>query len=167
MVYRAMFFGGLLVILGVAYFVNINSVETSVALSEGLKFNSTMPFFLLIAVAVGGFCSGIFFSLLALKRQVGDFSRHLREKRIVSAKQALLEGVEAGFKGDTKKAVAHLHKVLKLDKGNMEATLALVRLQLRERQPGQALKTLDAAIKHNPEDPRLQWYRVQALEGLD
>ncbi|HIE07957.1 MAG TPA: tetratricopeptide repeat protein [Desulfarculaceae bacterium] len=167
MVYRAMFFGGLLVILGVAYLVNINSVETSVALSEGLKFSSTMPFFLLVAVAVGGFCSGIFFSLLALKRQVGDFSRHLREKRIVSAKQALLEGVEAGFKGDTKKAVANLHKALKLDKGNMEATLALVRLQLRERQPGQALKTLDAAIKHNPEDPRLQWYRVQALEGLD
>ncbi len=167
MLYRIMFFGGLLVILGVAYIVNINSVETSVALSEGLKFNGTMPFFLLMAAALGGFGSGIFFSLLALRRQIGDFARRFKDKREAAARQALREGVEAGFKGDTKKAVASLNKVLKLDKGNMEATLALVRLQLRERQPDQALKTLDVAMKYNPEDPRLQWYRIQALKGLD
>ncbi|MCK5680385.1 tetratricopeptide repeat protein [bacterium] len=167
MVYRVMFFGGLLVILGVAYLVNMNTVETSVALTESLKVDGTMPFFLLVAIVVGGFGSGVFFSLLALKRQVGDFSRHLKAKKREAAQQALVEGIEAGFKGESKKAVTSLNKVLKLDKGNMEATLALARFQLRQSQPDQALLVLDEAIKQSPEDPRLHWYRIQALKGLD
>ncbi|MCK5915669.1 MAG: tetratricopeptide repeat protein [Deltaproteobacteria bacterium] len=167
MVYRIMFFGGLLAILGVAYLVNINATETSVALTEGLKVDGSISFFLLVAVALGGFGSGIFFSLLALKRQFGDFFRHLKDKRRNAAQEALLEGIEAGFKGETKKVVSNLNKVLKLDKGNMEATLALVRFRLRERQPDKALTVLDAAIRQSPEDPRLHWYRIQALKGLD
>ncbi len=167
MIYRIILFGGLLMLLGAAYLVYMNPTETSVALTQGLKVDGTMPFFLLLAIVVGGFGSGVFFSLLALRRQVGDFSRNLRDKRRKAAQQALCEGVEAGFKGDTKKAVASLHKVVKLDKKNMEAILALARLHLRERQPAQALKTLDAALVHSPEDPRLHWYRIQALKGLD
>ncbi len=167
MIYRIILFGGLLALLGAAYLVYLNPTETSVALTQGLKVDGTMPFFLLVAIAAGGFGSGVFFSLLALRRQVGDFFRQLRDKKKKSAQQALLEGVEAGFKGETKKAVASLNRVLKLDKKNMEAVLALVRLQLRERQPEQALKTLDAALEHSPEDPRLHWYRIQALKGLD
>ena len=167
MIYRLMFFGGLLVVLGVAYLVNMNTTETTVALTEGLKVGGTMPFFLLIAIAVGGFGSGVFFSLLALKKQLGDFSRKLKEKRMKRAQETLREGIEAGFKGETKKVVACLNRVLKLDKGNMEATLALIRFHLRERQPDQALIVLDDAIKHSPEDPRLQWYRIQALKVID
>jgi len=167
MIYRLMFFGGLLVVLGVAYLVNINTTETTVALTEGLKIDGTLPFFLLVAVAVGGFGSGVFFSLLALKRQVGDFARQLKDKKKAAAQETLREGIEAGFKGETKKVVACLNKVLKLDKGNMEATLALIRFYLRERQPDKALNVLDAAIKHNSEDPRLQWYRIQALKVID
>ncbi|MBN2808745.1 MAG: tetratricopeptide repeat protein [Deltaproteobacteria bacterium] len=167
MIYRIMLFGGLLVLLGAAYLVYLNPTETSVALTQGLKVDGTMPFFLLVAVAVGGFGSGVFFSLLALRRQVGDFFRQLRDKKKKSAQEALLEGVEAGFQGETKKAVASLNRVLKLDRKNMEAVLALARLLIRERQPGQALKTLDAALEHTPEDPRLHWYRIQALQGLD
>ncbi len=167
MIYRIILFGGLLALLGAAYLVYLNPTETSVALTQGLKVDGTMPFFLLVAIAAGGFGSGVFFSLLAFRRQVGDFFRKLRDKKKKSAQQALLEGVEAGFKGETKKAVASLNRVLKLDKKNMEAILALVRLQLRERQPEQALKTIDAALEHTPEDPRLHWYRIQALNGLD
>ncbi len=167
MIYRIILFGGLLVLLGAAYLIYMNPTEISVVLTQGLKVDGTMPFFLLLAIVVGGFGSGVFFSLLALKRQVGDFFRNLRDKRIKLAQQLLFEGVEAGFKGDTKKAVASFHKVVKLDKENMEAILALARLQLRERQPDKALKTLDAALEHSPEDPRLHWYRIQALKGLD
>ncbi len=167
MIYRIMLFGGLLVLLGAAYLVYLNPTETSVALTQGFKVDGTMPFFMLVAIAMGGFGSGIFFSLLALKRQVGDFSRNLKDKKKKLAQQALFEGVVAGFKGETKKAVASLHKVVKLDKKNMEAILALIRLQLRERQPDKALKTLDAALEHSSEDPRLHWYRIQALQGLD
>jgi len=167
MIYRLMFFGGLLVVFGVAYLVNMNTTETTVALTEGLKVDGTMPFFLLTAVAVGGFVSGVFFSLIALKKQVGDFVRQLKDKRKAAAQETLREGIEAGFKGEAKKVVACLNKVLKLDKGNMEATLALIRFYLRERQPDKALTVLDAAIKHNPEDPRLQWYRIQALKVID
>ena len=167
MVYRVLFFCSLLVVLGVAYLVNMNTMETSVALTEGLKVNGTISFFLLVAVAVGGFGSGVFFSMLALKRQFSDFSRHLKDKRRDAAQKALQEGIEAGFKGETKKVAACLNKVLKLDKGNMEATLALVRFQLRERQPEKALSVLDAAIRQTPEDPRLHWYRIQALKGID
>ena len=167
MIYRIILFGGLLALLGAAYLVYLNPTETSVALTQGLKVDGTMPFFLFVAIAVGGFGSGVFFSLLALRRQVGDLFRQLRDKKKKSAQQALLEGVESGFKGDTKKAVASLNRVLKLDKRNMEAMLALVRLHLRDRQPELALKTLDAGLEHSPEDPRLHWYRIQALKGLD
>ncbi len=167
MIYRIMLFGGLLVLLGAAYLVYLNPTETSVALTQGLKVDGTMPFFMLVAIAVGGFGSGVFFSLLALRRQFGDFFQRLRDRKRKSAQQALLEGVEAGFKGETKKAVSSLNRVLKLDKKNMEAILALARLQLRERLPDKALKTLDAALEHSPEDPRLHWYRIQALKGLD
>ncbi len=167
MIYRIMLFGGLLVLLGAAYLVYLNPTETSVALTEGLKVDGTMPFFLLVAIVLGGFGSGVFFTMLALRRQLGDFFRNMRDKRKKTAQQTLLEGIEAGFKGDTKKAVASLHKVVKLDKKNMEAVLALARLQLRERQPTPALKTLDAALEYHPEDPRLHWYRIQALKALD
>ncbi|RLB70202.1 MAG: hypothetical protein DRH03_07455, partial [Deltaproteobacteria bacterium] len=167
MIYRIILFGGLLALLGAAYLVYLNPTETSVALTQGFKVDGTMPFFLLVAIAVGGFGSGVFFSLLALRRQMGDLFRQMRDKKKKSAQQALLEGVEAGFKGETKKAVTSLNRVLKLDRKNMEATLALVRLRLRERRPEQALKTVDAALEHTPEDPRLHWYRIQALNDLD
>ncbi len=167
MIYRIILFGGLLALLGAAYLVYLNPTETSVALTQGFKVDGTMPFFLLVAIAAGGFGSGVFFSLLALRRQMGDFFRQIRDKKKKSAQQALLEGVEAGFKGETKKAVTSLNRVLKLDRKNMEATLALVRLRLRERRPEQALKTVDAALEHTPEDPRLHWYRIQALNDLD
>ncbi len=167
MVYRLLFFAGLLLLLGASYLVYLNPTETSVVLAQGMKVDGTMPFFLLVSVAIGGFGAGVFFSLLALRHQVSDFFRGLHERRRQSARRALQEGIEAGFRGETKKAVSCLNKVLKLDKGNVEATLALVRLYLRESQPEQALKIVDAGLAHSPEDPRLHWYRVQVLKELD
>ncbi len=167
MLYRLIFFVGLLVLLGASYLVYLNPTEATVVLAHGVKINGSMPFFLLVAVALGGFASGVFFTLLALKQQVTNFFRSQREKRFRAARQALLDGIEAGFKGDTKKAVACLNKVLKIDRKSVEATLALVRLYLREGKPEQALKIVDAGLAHNPEDPRLHWYRIQVLEELD
>jgi HemY protein len=167
MVYRLIFFIGLLVLLGASYLVYLNPTEATVVLAHGVKINGSMPFFLLVAVALGGFGAGVFFTLVALKQQVASFFRSRREKRMLAAQQALLEGIKAGFKGETKKAVACLNKVLKIDQRNVEATLALVRLYLREGQPRQALKIIDAGLSHNPEDPRLHWYKIQVLQELD
>jgi len=167
MLYRLIFFIGLLVLLGAAYLVYLNPTEATVVLAHGVKVNGSMPFFLLVAVALGGFASGVFFTLLALRQQVANFFRSQREKRFKAARQALLDGIEAGFKGETKKAVSCLNKVLKIDRQNVEATLALVRLHLRESQPEQALKIVDAGLAHNPEDPRLYWYKIQVLKELD
>ena len=167
MLYRVIFFFGLLVLLGASYLVYLNPTEATVVLAHGIKINGSMPFFLLVAVALGGFASGVFFTLLALKQQVTNFFRSQREKRFRAARQALLDGIEAGFKGETKKAVSCLNKVLKIDRGNVEATLALVRLLLRESQPEQALKIVDTGLTHSPEDPRLHWYRIQVLKELD
>lgn len=167
MLYRLIFFIGLLVLLGASYLVYLNPTEATVVLAHGVKINGSMPFFLLVAVALGGFASGVFFTLMALRQQVANFFRSQREKRFRAARQALLDGIEAGFKGDTKKAASCLNKVLKIDRKNVEATLALVRLYLREAQPKQALKIVDAGLTHNPEDPRLHWYRIQVLKELD
>ncbi len=167
MLYRIIFFLGLLVLLGASYLVYLNPTEAQVVLAHGFKVNATMPFFLLVAVAVGGFGSGAFFTLLALRKQIGETFRRRREKRAETAKKILKAGIEAGFRGETKKAVSCLLKVLKLDKCNMEAALALVRLYLRESQPGQALQIIDKALAYAPEEPRLHWYRILALDELD
>ncbi|HDS15336.1 MAG TPA: tetratricopeptide repeat protein [Proteobacteria bacterium] len=167
MIYRIILFGGLLVLLGAAYLIYLNPTETSIALTHGFSIDGTMPFFLLLAIVAGAFASGIFFSLLAVRRQISIFFLARRLRRIENARQALLEGVEAGFKGEIKKATASFNRALRLDGKNIETVLALARLYLRERRPEAALRTLDQAIEYSPEDPRLHWYRIQALQKLD